>query len=164
MQRYLQYDSLKAALAEKRIALFAPKDVEVSCCGGCMGGSVESAIAASRTPTYGAVFWHDQDHEGALEGDGFYFRYGAYEYIPLAVTTSLEVGQTLCKVLTTLGYGWKWEGDPGSCIYVYATPDEDLGSEPKCDECGFSESRCQCCSSCGYYTCQCEEEEDDDGS
>jgi hypothetical protein len=89
-----------------------------SCCGTC--GSSEiwdevDAVAEAGGPVRGYAFYHQQDTERAVEGDGLYLNYGACEDGEAA---ALAVGRDIVALLEAHGLRTHWDGSWGQRISV----------------------------------------------
>lgn len=88
------------------------------CCGTCglaaIGGEIEQAQAEG-VRVRGYTFYHEQDTEAAVEGQGIFLCYGALEHEePQALEIAREVQQTL----ESHGLATEWNGTLGQRIGV----------------------------------------------
>lgn len=107
-------DAAFAALDEKGIVARQ----HWTCCGTCgaaeIGDEMDAAAAAGR-PVRGYAFYHQQDTESAIEGDGVFLNYGATEDGEAA---ALAVARTIVTQLETSGLKPDWDGDWNRRIHV----------------------------------------------
>lgn len=89
-----------------------------SCCNTCGSGEIRTEmanIAAQGQHIRGYTFYHVQDTESAVEGDGLYLSYGANVPGPEA---AVEVGRQVVAALQAHGLTTKWEGTWNHRIFV----------------------------------------------
>lgn len=88
------------------------------CCGGCSGGGVAQAHEANpadiRSRTVGAVWYHEQDAEYALDGYGLDL---LYDSLPSGERQA-EIGGLLVEALRARGFAPEWDGDPASVVTI----------------------------------------------
>lgn len=81
-----------------------------SCCGTCGASEIWDEIEAARSegrPAHGYAFYHWQDTEGAVEGQGLYLNYGSCEETPEA---AVAVGHIIVSRLLDHGLRPEWDG------------------------------------------------------
>ena len=82
-----------------------------SCCGTCGVGEIWDEIEAAReggANVRGYVFYHAQDTERAVDGDGLYLNYGA---VTEGETAALEVAREVISALERHGLRTEWNGE-----------------------------------------------------
>ena len=83
---------------------------DFSCCGSCGAGEIEDEMQRAATggkKVRGYAFYHQQDTESAVEGDGLYLSYGAVED---GETAAVAVGREITAALEQQGLAVKWDG------------------------------------------------------
>jgi len=89
-----------------------------SCCGSCGAAEVRIQIdfdESQGTRWRGFAFYHVQDTENAVDGDGLYLNYGDREGTEEG---SVEVAHHICRVLGDHGLQTDWDGDLGRRIRI----------------------------------------------
>ncbi len=66
--------------------------------------------ASSVSNAKGAVFFHGQDVEGAIEGHGLHLAFGSFEQGETHEAQSLEIAKEACAVLQEHGLEVEWDG------------------------------------------------------
>ncbi|MEQ1507232.1 MAG: hypothetical protein ABMB14_33695 [Myxococcota bacterium] len=66
----------------------------------------------------GAVFYHGQDTERAVKGDGLLLTFGAYSAGDDHDAASLEIGREVCEVLRKNGVDVRWDGTVADRIRI----------------------------------------------
>lgn len=107
-------DAAFAALDEKGIVARQ----HWTCCGSCgaaeIGDEMDAAGAAGR-PVRGYAFYHQQDTDSAIEGDGVFLNYGATGE---GEDAALAVARDIVTQLETSGLKPDWDGDWNRRIHV----------------------------------------------
>jgi hypothetical protein len=110
-------DRLDGAFAELETKGIVARQ-NFTCCQTCghyeIGGQIEAAREAGRE-VHGYTFYHMQDTEGAVEGDGLYLAYGALEPDDDAL---VAVGKEIVKVLRRHKLKVRWNGSGSERIFV----------------------------------------------
>lgn len=90
------------------------------CCGGCASGGVFNAHKGDpQESTVGAVYFHAQDAEAALDGHGLALRYGGLGAYEMATSgQDRAIGELLVEALRKHGLEVDWNGDPGMVVKV----------------------------------------------
>lgn len=81
-----------------------------TCCGTCGSAEIWEEIAAARDsggPTTGYAFYHMQDTESAVDGNGLYLNYGAVEEGERA---ALDIAHQIVAELEANGLKTDWDG------------------------------------------------------
>jgi hypothetical protein len=108
-------DRLTAAFVRLEAAGIVARE-SFTCCQTCgfaeIGGEVSEQV-----PARGFTFYHQQDAEGAVDGDGLYLAYGSFGP-PL---TTAEVGAEVVETLRGQGLTVEWDGDTNRRIFVSMT-------------------------------------------
>lgn len=89
-----------------------------SCCGTCASSEIWGEMEAVRDsggPVRGYAYYHMQDTEAAVEGDGIYLGYGATEE---GEGPALKVAQDIVAGLKAHGLQTQWNGSWGQRIGV----------------------------------------------
>jgi hypothetical protein len=89
-----------------------------ACCGTCGSSEIWDEIEAVHEaggPTRGYAFYHVQDTDSAVEGDGLYLNYGACEE---GEDAALAIGQDIVTQLQAHGLRTDWDGSWGQRIGV----------------------------------------------
>ncbi len=89
-----------------------------SCCGSCGAAEVRIQIdfdESQGTRWRGFAFYHVQDTESAVDGDGLYLNYGDCDGTEEG---SIEVAHQICRVLGEHGLKTDWNGDLGLRIRI----------------------------------------------
>lgn len=87
-----------------------------SCCQNCGFGEIEEEIAASRdngSEYRGFAFFHEQDTESAVRGDGLHLAYGAvgeFADEPAYDEAAVAVGHEIVDALRRAGLRPRWNG------------------------------------------------------
>ena len=103
-------DRLDAAFADLEAAGIVCRH-NFSCCGPCGAAAMWNEIAAQRRAggaVRGYAFYHRQDLERALAGDGLYLNYGAVDEGEAA---ALGVAREVIAVLEHHGLRTEWNGE-----------------------------------------------------
>ncbi|MEH6698729.1 MAG: hypothetical protein V7672_08520 [Brevundimonas sp.] len=81
-----------------------------TCCGTCgayeIGGELEDARSQGR-PARGYAFYHQQDTERGIEGEGLYLNYGACEE---GEDAAVAIGHEIVAALKAKGLSPDWDG------------------------------------------------------
>ena len=89
-----------------------------TCCGNCgateIWDEIEEAIAEER-PAEGYAFFHMQDTESAVEGEGLYLNYGA---CMAGEAAALDIGRRIVAQLRAHGLAVEWDGSWSMRIQV----------------------------------------------
>jgi hypothetical protein len=111
-------DRLNAAFVElERAGIVARQNF--TCCQTCGHCEIGDEIATARkagVEVRGYTFYHMQDTESAVEGDGLYLAYGAVEAGDDAV---VAVGREIVKVLRRHKLKTKWNGRSNERVFVF---------------------------------------------
>jgi len=103
------YDKLDAAFAALEKSGVISRQ-NFTCCGSCgaaeIWDEVEQAKRLGRVAR-GYAFFHQQDTDAAVEGDGLYLNYGACEDTPEAI---IAVGREIVQALEVKGLKTDWDG------------------------------------------------------
>lgn len=114
------YDRLKAAFDTLEDEDIVARE-NFTCCGRCGASEIVDEIEDFAVETgrraKGYVFFHQQDTERAIEGEGLYFNYGTADP-DWSEEKSLAIGARLFDVLKSVGLRPQWDGDLGSRIAV----------------------------------------------
>lgn len=89
-----------------------------SCCGSCGAAAIWGEMAAAEEAglaVRGYAFFHMQDTEAAVEGDGLYLSYGAVAEGP---GPAEAVGRAVVEALEAKGLDTVWDGEWTRRIYV----------------------------------------------
>ena len=112
-----EWDRLDAALeALEMNGIVARQDF--TCCGSCGMAEIDAEIdrfEARGVTARGYVFFHQQDTESAVDGQGLYFNYGGRD---TGERSALRVGEELVQALRRAGLKPKWNGDLGRRIFL----------------------------------------------
>lgn len=110
-------DRLDAAFAELEAAgVIARHDFQ--CCQNCAGYAMwdeAEAFEAAGGMLRGHVFYHAQDTESALDGDGLYLAYGAAEEGDEA---AVAIGHEIVACIESHGLETRWNGEIRQRIHV----------------------------------------------
>jgi hypothetical protein len=71
---------------------------------------VNDAAAELDPPPRGAAFYHEQDLESGVRGDGLFIAFGAFEQGAKHEAASLAVAKEVCATLERHGVGASWDG------------------------------------------------------
>lgn len=84
------------------------------------GWTVACEVAANRSSrARGAVFYHEQDLERGVAGEGLMLVFGAFEDDAAAhEAASLVIGREVCDSLTRYGVPVEWDGSVGQRISI----------------------------------------------
>ena len=103
------------------------------CCSGCGGGDIYRKYTADPRPdVIGAVFYHEQDAEAALDGHGLTLRYGSLPN-DADVAAKRGVGEKVMEALRAHGLEPAWDGNPRTAIEL-ETFDVELREIPEGEE------------------------------
>lgn len=113
-------DRLDQAFAElESLGILCRQDF--TCCGTCgaaeIGGEFVEAEERGARPR-GYAFFHQQDTEHAVDGDGLYLNYGAKDG---SEDAALVVGREIVAVITSHGLAASWNGQWAQRIFVPMT-------------------------------------------
>ncbi|MCA9274886.1 MAG: hypothetical protein KDA29_02565 [Phycisphaerales bacterium] len=89
-----------------------------SCCGSCGAAEIRIQIdfdESQGTRWRGFTFYHVQDTENAVDGDGIFLNYGDRKGTEEG---SIEIANHVCRVLGEHGLETDWDGDLGRRIRV----------------------------------------------
>ncbi len=110
-------DRLDQAFAElESLGIVCRQDF--TCCGNCGAAEIADEFAAMEAGgvcVRGYAFYHQQDTERAIEGEGVYLSYGAEAEGEAA---ALEIAREIIAVLTAHGLKPKWNGQWSQRILV----------------------------------------------
>ncbi len=102
-------DRLDTAFAElERVGIVCRQDF--SCCGTCGAGEIRDEmeqVAKSGKQVRGYAFYHMQDTEAAVEGQGLFLNYGA---IQDGEAAALGIGNEISAALKRQGLKVDWDG------------------------------------------------------
>jgi hypothetical protein len=82
------------------------------------GWTVADELAAARPGTRGAVFYHAQDLDRALAGEGLLLAFAAYAPDDRLEEESAGVARETCEALTRRGVEVSWDGDTSRRIRI----------------------------------------------
>lgn len=82
------------------------------------GWSDVAEEAAERPDARGAAFYHGQDLERAVEGDGLLLAFGSLSRGDDADARTVEIGREVCEVLARHGVATEWEGTAAQRIRI----------------------------------------------
>lgn len=102
-------DRLTAAFG----ALNAAGIVALECAGYTMSDGWEDVSEAAsdlKPPARGAAFFHGQDVERGVAGQGLMVAFGAFDQGPRHEALSLELGAEICRTLREHGVPCEWSG------------------------------------------------------
>lgn len=91
---------------------------DFTCCGNCGAAEIGDefeAVEAAGVKVRGYAFYHQQDTERAIDGDGVYLNYGAEAE---GEAPALEIAREIVSVLTAYGLRPDWNGSWGQRIHV----------------------------------------------
>ena len=91
---------------------------DFTCCQTCGRAEIEDEMDAVRTTgktVRGYAFYHTQDTERAIDGDGLMLSYGSIEDDD---EESVRVGEMIVGALKRVGLAPEWDGDLNSRIIV----------------------------------------------
>jgi len=91
---------------------------DFTCCGNCGAAEIDGefeAMEAAGVVVRGYAFYHQQDTERAIEGDGVYLSYGADAE---GEASALEIAREIVAVLTSHGLKPAWNGQWSQRIHV----------------------------------------------
>jgi hypothetical protein len=103
------YDKLDAAFAALEASGVISRQ-NFACCGTCGAAEIWLEIDDAKRlgrPARGYAFFHQQDTEAAVVGDGLYLNYGACEDTSEAI---IAVGQEIVQALEVKGLKTDWDG------------------------------------------------------
>ena len=103
-------DRLDAAFADLEAEGIVARQ-NFTCCGTCGAAEIwdeAKALEDLGTPVEGYAFYHMQDTEGAVEGDGVYLNYGGADGSDEA---AVAVGRRIVRQLEAHGLTTEWNGD-----------------------------------------------------
>ncbi len=110
-------DRLSAGFEQlERQGIVARQDF--SCCGNCGVGEIWQAIEAGRDAgrtVRGYTFFHMQDTDGAVDGEGLHLNYGSVEE---GEEPALAIGREIVSTLERHGLGCRWDGTWEKRIFV----------------------------------------------
>ncbi|MCB9598860.1 MAG: hypothetical protein H6721_07660 [Sandaracinus sp.] len=84
----------------------------------CSGYGTEGEVLAQSPRAWGAVFFHGQDVERGVRGEGLYLAFGAFATGPAHQAETVKVGREICDTLTRFGLPTEWNGTTTSRIRV----------------------------------------------
>ena len=109
------------------------------CCGGCASYDIALKYKANPRPAViGAIYFHEQSAERALDGGGLMLYYGA---LPDTTTGEQDraIGDKLVAALRAHGLAPTWDGSPYSGI-VLDSFDVELSEIPEGEESGLHDT------------------------
>lgn len=109
---------ITSAFAELRWAGFLCKR-DYMCCMSCMRAALAKDVESRTTQgvkTVGVVSYHQQDHEGLMEGRNFCIAFSE-SGTPDSLTNT-EVGERLKSALESHGLTTQWDGTPEHRVEV----------------------------------------------
>lgn len=80
---------------------------DFTCCGTCGSAEIWAEMENQVPPARGYAFYHQQDTESAVEGDGLFLNYGA---VAEGEAAALEIAQEIAIALTHYGLKVEWNG------------------------------------------------------
>lgn len=83
------------------------------CCSSC--GHSAAAEAMTEQKTRGYIFYHQQDTERGIEGEGLMLAYGSYEGED---PKTEAIGREICSALDRFGIPHEWNGSASSRIFI----------------------------------------------
>lgn len=83
---------------------------------------IANAAEERTTPARGGVFFHGQDVERALAGDGLWLAFGAFDDGPTHRPASFALAVDVCRALRRHGVDCTWSGDVDARIAVAPFP------------------------------------------
>ncbi|MBK9258699.1 MAG: hypothetical protein IPM54_02560 [Polyangiaceae bacterium] len=95
----------------EQAGIFAAQDYW--CCSSC--GHSAAAEAMTERKTRGYVFYHQQDTERGVEGEGLMLAYGSYEGED---EKTVAIAREICAALDRFGVPHEWNGSPMTRIFV----------------------------------------------
>ena len=84
-----------------------------TCCSSC--GHAEAGGVMDEKKTRGYVFYHQQDTERGLDGEGLMLAYGAKEPEEAAI---VAIGREICEALDHFGIPYEWNGSSDTRIGI----------------------------------------------
>jgi len=110
-------DRLDAAFVELEAAGIIARQ-HLACCQSCGGAEIEAemdAAAGKGRPYRGYAFYHAQDTDAAMDGDGVYLAYGA---AGPGTAASEAIGREIVETLRRHGLVTTWNGSCAQRIHV----------------------------------------------
>lgn len=105
------HDRLRAVMEGLEMSGIVARE-DFCCCAECgnaeIGGELERAGKAG-IPPLGYAFFHQQDTEAAVEGEGLYFSYGAAQW-DATEREHIAIGRKVVKALEAAGFSPSWNG------------------------------------------------------
>jgi hypothetical protein len=89
-----------------------------SCCGTCGSGEIWEVMVALQSEgkkVRGYTFYHEQDTQQAVDGEGLYLNYGSIEE---NVPAQIEIGHEIVQVLNQHDLATDWNGELQYRIFV----------------------------------------------
>ena len=89
-----------------------------SCCGTCGSGEIWEEMVALQSEgknVRGYTFYHEQDTQHAVDGEGLYLNYGSIEE---NVPAQIDIGYEIIRVLNQHDLATDWDGDLQNRIFV----------------------------------------------
>lgn len=108
------YDRLANAFVELNAAGIVARD-HFTCCGNCGAAEIWDEVDAYGERARGYTFFHMQDTEHAVAGQGLYLSYGS---TGRQESDALEVAGEVVEVLRRHGLGPSWNGRIQTRVFV----------------------------------------------
>ena len=89
-----------------------------SCCGTCGSGEIWEEMVALQSEgknVRGYTFYHEQDTQHVVDGEGLYLNYGS---IKENVPAQIEIGHEIVRILNQHNLATDWNGDLQYRIFV----------------------------------------------
>jgi|SRR5687768_3395559 hypothetical protein len=89
-----------------------------SCCGTCGSGEIWDEMVALQSEgknIRGYTFYHEQDTQHAVDGEGLYLNYGSIEE---NVPAQIDIGHEIVRILNQHDLATDWNGDLQYRIFV----------------------------------------------
>jgi len=89
-----------------------------SCCGTCGSGEIWDEMIALQSEgknVRGYTFYHEQDTQHAVDGEGLYLNYGSIEE---NVPAQIDIGHEIVRILNQHDLATDWNGDLQYRIFV----------------------------------------------
>lgn len=112
-------DLLEAVFESLALAGIVPRH-NFTCCGNCgvaeIGDEIDQEERRGEV-VIGYVFYHEQDTEGAVDGYGLYFNYGAASE-DATEQDHVAIGEALASKLRSMGLEVNWDKTLSSRVYL----------------------------------------------